>query len=443
MEQFPQKIVEQFKSPQEELNFLREQVKQKEALLASKQELLPREQVVENVVGTYKTQPKEVLHESMQMSKKEQESITLNLTPEAHDSKIGQLLALLREKGIKNTLAVVEGLNDPHLADDFHRFLVEYVAAGYPVLGLTEGSSIFKAVSMALFEVTLPRAKENEKKPLKEMLSSMEQFFAGMLSIASAAKNENNYFTIELAIENHSEEFIFYVSVPLSKVELFEKQALSIFHEAKVVRKHDDYNIFNPDGVTVGAVAELKNHTSLPIKTYEQFDLDPINVLINSFSKIDKVGEGAAIQIVVKPAGDTHQKNVANILKQLEKGDSFKDATATVSVGSFLKDIAKEFSSKKKDEAEKPKPREDSKIEQIRAKMSSPIMETNIRILTSSRTEAEAKAILEDIKSSFNQFENTLGNKFVFEQVQKRHSRNLKTIFLSEIFLKKRCCRFQ
>ena len=59
----------------------------------------------------------------------------------------------------------------------------------------------------------------------------------------------------------------------------------------------------------MGAYLKQAENPIFPIKTYEQFDYDPLNIILNSFSKIDRDGEGAAIQIVFKPAGDYYLKN--------------------------------------------------------------------------------------------------------------------------------------
>ncbi|MCX6715977.1 MAG: TraM recognition domain-containing protein, partial [Candidatus Taylorbacteria bacterium] len=58
-------------------------------------------------------------------------------------------------------------------------------------------------------------------------------------------------------------------------------------------------------------------------------------------------------------------------------------------------------------------------IEEIKLKMNSPTVAVNVRIIASAENEVTAGQILGDIESSFNQFENTHGNKLVFERVKK------------------------
>ena len=66
---------------------------------------------------------------------------------------------------------------------------------------------------MKLFEITLLDVNDDEsnKKSLKELLSSMEQFYAGMHSVGEGKENINrNHFTLEIALSEDSDHFVFY-----------------------------------------------------------------------------------------------------------------------------------------------------------------------------------------------------------------------------------------
>ena len=84
----------------------------------------------------------------------------------------------------------------------------------------------------------------------------------------------------------------------------FEKQILSIFHNAKIIEKPDDYNIFNETGHTAGVQASFSKNPIYPLKTYESFIHDPLNAILSSFSKVNRDGEGPAIQLIWSPVGE-------------------------------------------------------------------------------------------------------------------------------------------
>ncbi len=428
-EQFgSEKIEQKFKTPEEELSYLREKVSNHERMLAEKGENASQEEVIKKeIIAHAEKKPEDILDKDYALKKNEVESIVLDLSPEAHDTKMAELISVLQEKGVLNTLSVVDGLKNPHIEDDFHRFLVQYIKAGFRVVNYNEKNPIFKALKMTLFEVSLPSAIKDEtqkNKNLKELISKMEQFYSGMFSVERDDKDGSGYFAVELSNANHSDEIIFYISIPDSKKTLFEKQVQSIFPNVKLVEKKDDYNIFNESGDYVGSVASFNKNDIFPIKTYEQYDYDPLNVLLNSFSKVDKDGEGASIQIIVKPAPLSKMDFYKRVLKEMEKGLKFKEALAKAdsSVFGILKQVGKDIiKQSKKDKDDK---KEDSSasnatpIENIKAKINSPLASVNIRVMASSNTREEASAILSDIESSFNQFENTNGNKINFERIE-------------------------
>jgi len=429
----------QFTSAEEELNYLRKVVAERENTATERGEKFEREAIIEQEIKDYtKNDASRVLHESFKTPDAEKKEIVLELTPETHDKKIEELLSLLNEKGIKNTIDIIRHLGNPHIDDDFHRFIVEYIKKGFDVKGLKEKTPLDRTLRHTLYEVALPETnkKDEKEKQLKEMLSSMEQFYAGMLSTAdlsNVAGHSNNHFTIELAVSEGSEEFIFYVSIPDDKTALFEKQILSIFPNAKIAEKKDDYNVYFNDGVSVASIAKQSKNPIYPIKTYDQFDYDPLNVLLNTLSKIKKEGEGAAVQIVINPMGDYYVKLYKEALDEIQKGTKVKKAIDIQhSIWGDLKKAFKEggkdfvkemFSSSKEEEKAKNKEKEQVvdqiASEQIKLKLATPVIESNIRIVASAENGTRAEAILADIESAFNQFQNSLGNTLEFKRQKK------------------------
>ncbi len=415
---------EKFTSPQEEIEFLRGQVADRERELTLKGMKVETAGVVAEKLSKYRDQPTStVLHESYAVPQEKVGEIVLNLSPETHDAKMAELLGMLQEKGVKNTLAVLADLKDPHLEDDFHRFLVEYIQSGYTVQNVP--ADIEKASGMYLYEVILPEEKADTPKPLVESILAMQQFLSGMMSVQTD-KKDTSYFTIEIANANGSEQFVMYVSVPLSKKDLFEKQITSVFHTVKLTHTPNDYNIFHEGGISVGAYAVPSENSIFPLKTDEEFTVDPLNTILNSLSKIKKDGEGAAIQFVIRPKTDSHIKNYEYVLSRIEKGEKLKDAikqeTTLGQFGSILKDLVTSPKVEKKEEdkgEKKTEPGDVEKIAAIKKKMSESVLSTNIRVIVSAGDKTEAEKTLHEIQSSFNQFTKQGQNGVQWKRVEK------------------------
>lgn len=411
---------EKFNSVEEELAYLREYVARREAEIESSQIDKKAEQVVLEQVKQYAAvEPHEVLHESFVMSPADRERIVLDLEPETHDGTMNELYDLVRDKGILNALKVVEAMKNPHIDDDFHRFLVAYVLGGLPLKDLSRENPLWKALTHTLYELVLPTvSKDGHKKTLKETLSMMEQFYAGMLSI-SDSYDKGNVFTIELANPQNNEEFIFYASVPASRQDLFEKQILSVYPDIKLHIQKNDYNVFLEQGCTATALLKLEENSALPIKMYDKFEYDPINVLLSTLSKLQGVGEGASVQLVFAPAESMYLKAYTKALSDLEKGASRKKAfdfhfSFTGQLGKEVRDIFQSLATTKTKKDSEEKKVDQTLIEQVRRKIATPIIKANIRIVVSAQTQQRASAILSDIESAFNQFTETTGNRFGF-----------------------------
>ncbi len=357
----------------------------------------------------------------------------LALAPEPHDAVMEELLGIVITNGVKNALSIVEAMNSPHIDDDFHRVLIQYLKTGQVDLDFKEGSPIYKALNMTLFEITLPPPEDegDKSKGFKEFIGAMEQFYAGMQSISIGKNNEQeNYFTLEVALANTKDQVVVYAGIPNKHLTLFEKQILAFYHNAKIMQVTDDYNVFNEQGSSVGAYASFTERSVLPIKTYDNIEHDPMNPILNVFSKLQTSGEGAAIQLVIAPAGDKFINEFHHILDEVKDGISVKHAddnfykfnTTMLKIGKELLFGYKEksaggSSSDKKEKHMKGRRAVDTgAVEKIGNKIKSTIMKANIRVIASGQTKDRAEEILKEIESSFNQFSEAASNSFVFEQ---------------------------
>ena len=416
-----------------EVAFLRERMK--ESIGRSPEALRTNpEPHAAKVLGEYKETKKEnVLAEEYKMPEEKEKGIVLKLSPEAHDAKIEELLGILLEHGVKNALSVLERMNDPHLDDDFHRFLVQYLAAGNAVSGLSKKEEIFQGVNMKLYRIAVPRGGEIDK--IREFIAQMEQFYAGMFYISDSKKPEpgKNYFTLEFALPAESPELALYAAVECDKSSLFEKQFLAFYPDARLTETTDDYNVYVENGASLGAKASLLASGAFPIKTYGEFEHDPMDAILSAFSKIAKKGEGAALQLVVAPAGDYLMKRYGQVLDELDRGVPLKDALPTEGIIDAFAKIGKDLvsGSKKKEgvntQVETAKTR-------IKEKIASSMAYANIRIAVSSGSAERSKEILGQIASAFNQLRLPEGNGITFEICEGRSALKLFHEFSYRLF---------
>ncbi len=390
-----------------------------------------RSRVAKREITSYQDTPsEEVLKKTYEMPESEILKKQLHLEPEEHDAQVDALLQMVPERGIKNTLAVVQKMGSAHLEDDIHRALVQYVAEGFPTKGVKEGTELWKSLHMTLYEVSLPgrvlgEDAREQVQDLEKLLASMEQFYAGMLSVVgTGARKKKNIFSVEIAVQQGSEEAVFYVSVPRKKRELFEKHVISIFPNARIDEVRGDYNIFNYGGAHAAAYGALERNPVYPLKEYDAFTHDPLNVMLSAFSKLKKRGEGAAIQLVIGDEKDKYNKQYKKVLDLLREGKSPDVAIrrGTSAVREAFDAIAKELGDAlfNRTGPEEHKPVDDLTLEMIKKKAHSRIVPVSVRILASAEEVDRADDILDNIISTFNQFEDAQGNSLAFTRVPRR-----------------------
>ncbi len=351
------------------------------------------------------------------------EGITLQLSKEEHDERMGEFVQVLQEKGVAKAIAAAEATGDPHLIDDFHRVLVEWVREGLPAKDADKKPYAIP-LRMTLFEVTLPQTSaEGERsgdptKTTRDFISLMEQFYRGVLSFDT---KHGEYFSFEIANPAGALHTNVYIAVPSTRKEMVQKLLLSLYPSARMIEQHDDYNAISEGAETVAAYATQANRHIYSLRTFDEFPNDPLDLLLNAFSKLDATGEGAALQFVISPRDNGLLSRYRRALEQVHTGTPLGDAThVPTGATRVLSEIGEFFSTPKKLDQEDRLKSDDPRIKNIEKKVASPILLTDIRVIASSNTPGRAKAILDDLQAPFQQFTDTAGNKLSFTLVPHR-----------------------
>ena len=441
-------IEHKFNSPNEELEWLRNRYKEESSEAKKGEKMISEQELAAKVLYEHiRKEPEKTLGDNYKLSAKEQESLVakiLNLAPESHDKKVEELLAVAEGKGVLNAVSIARNLKDPHMEDDLHRALIQFYIKG-DISKQKIKKPLSQALDMVLYEISLPHEKEEEKKEknFKEFISAMEQFYGGMMILD---KDKEEYFALEIGLPVIGEEIVFYAAVPRSKSSLLEKQVSALFANARIEEKREDYNIFKPGGVSAGSVAKLKTYPVLPIRTYDKFDVDPMFVIANAFSKLRKIGEGASLQIVIGPADSSYSKKIKKTAEEIRKGKKLFEAmkkAGIVGTGvfSFIGDLIFPDSSSKKDDDEKGKEKErkmetvnEDMAKMIEEKASRPLMSANLRILVSADSQEKSDSILKEIESAFLQFTEPQGNALKFKNLKGKELENLFYKFSFRLF---------
>lgn len=418
-------IEPKFSSPEEEIKFLREEIEKRREITKNFSERIKKEDHARDVLREHISRnPAEILPKDYEIKDYNKKKLLDNLAPKSTDEKITEIVSIMLDKGIHSSIGIVKELKDKALEDDFHRFLINFLLKNDDKKlerGLSK--SIWKALNMKLYEIIIPEDKQGANKNFKEFISFMEKFYTSMLAISHDKNNKDeNYYALEIAKPNSSNEIALYISVLKDVSDLFEKSIFALFPDIIVKHSLEDYNVFSERGFQLAAYASGVKTSALPLRTFEKMENDPISLIMSAFTKLKKEGEGASLQIIVKPAGEEFFKKYVSMLEDMRKGETLKRVLAK---DSFVKDFfinLKEMNKSKEDiekEKSKPKKVEDEKaLEYITSKISSTIVDTNVRLVVNAESLDRAKSILRELSSTFIQYTEVDGNSLQFKMLE-------------------------
>ena len=207
----------------------------------------------------------------------------------------------------------------------------------------------------------------------------------------------------------------YYAIVPAVLTETVKQAVQSAYPTARLEERREE-NIFK-GGTGVDAVAgaelTLNKEYYLPIATYEDSRRDAQMAILNALSGVGN-NEGAAVQILFRPAQKNWSERGKQYIENIQKGKTSK--TIGSGFGDFAMDLIRAPwevpGEHEKSEHEAITNIKQDEITAITNKMRFPAFETLIRIIASSENKPRSEAIVGGIVSAFSQFNSPELNGF-------------------------------
>ena len=208
----------------------------------------------------------------------------------------------------------------------------------------------------------------------------------------------------------------YYAVVPAVLTETI-KQAISAAYPAARLEEVEMENIFSQQGKMQGVIGgefELKKDFYYPIATYQESRRDAARALLDALSGVER-GDGAAIQIMFRPAPENWTNKSNQKVESIRNGKSKKGSAAgaldimealwkppTYGINNSSADFPQLTAL------------ENEEIQAIEDKTKYPGYEVLTRVITSSSTATKSQAILQSIVSAFSLFDSPRYNGFKF-----------------------------
>jgi hypothetical protein len=271
-----------------------------------------------------------------------------------------------------------------------------------------------------------PRESEKEGKDvreaIKENISKAEGVYR-LLSGISGKKSKiygQRYVSFEIVAVG--KKIYFYVAVPVSLVDAVKKALTSGYPGVQIEQKND-INFFNKESKIAGVAGgefELSKSYFYPINTYQMSEQDAFAAMLSSLSGLNE-GEGAAVQILIRPAGSKWLKSAREQSKRLLNPDKKYGTEKALSVAA---DIIKapvtgsSESSKENKPDKQPDTIDQEKSKLIEEKSKYPVFESLIRVVASSQDVNRSESIVDSVKLGFAQLALNNSNNFEYKKAE-------------------------
>ena len=303
--------------------------------------------------------------------------------------------------------------------------LLVAILFGSKISKLRKAKKYERGLKMVPLLIHLPPSTDDiegggrDKRDIAEETISKAQVMYSILSstLTKGYKTKvygQRHFSFEIIASNGLVKY--YAVVPAVLTETVKQAIQSAYPTARLDEERDP-NIFEGGGgasAVVGAELELSKDYFLPIATYEDTKRDAETAILNALSGV-KQGEGAAVQILFRPAQENWSEKSKQHIENIQKG---KKTTKSVGagIGALILDIIRApFEVPGEHEKTEQTIISTIKQEEITAvtnKMRFPAFETLIRVVASSASAPRSQAIMGSIASAFSQFNSPELNGF-------------------------------
>ena len=205
----------------------------------------------------------------------------------------------------------------------------------------------------------------------------------------------------------------YYVVIPLVLVDVV-KQAVVAAYPSAVLEEAHEHNIFSKVGKisgTIGGELTLKREFSYPIATFQDTKRDAMQAILSALAVVSQE-DGAAIQILMRPANERWSKTSLGIAARIRKD---KGKSAGPAVKEMLNALWKPPEAKEvKPEDKQLSALEQATVDALEEKTRHPGYEVLIRVIASSNTAGRSQAILKNLVAAFALFDAPGKNGFKF-----------------------------
>lgn len=271
-----------------------------------------------------------------------------------------------------------------------------------------------RTTDSVLLILEIPKA--NDKKEL-----AAEQLFAslhGILRDKQELKLNNGiqeHLSFEMASVNG--QIRFYAWTPRSLRSFLEGQIYAQYPTVQIREADEDYVAHERNhSVVYTSEVTLTDDEMLPIKTFQNFEVDPLAGITGTLAKLETTGEEVWIQILARPIADDWHKDSEHWVNSIKNGSPFGFLTGGGSGGWFAQLLGALWRPPEegggKPAAAELSDRDKTRIAEAEKKATKLGYQVKIRLAYLGESQTNAKLQMQAVVGTFKQFNSTNLNGF-------------------------------
>lgn len=222
----------------------------------------------------------------------------------------------------------------------------------------------------------------------------------------------DDYISMELYIEKEMIKFVLWI--PDTHYDIFEK-TIGAFYPGAVIEEINAPKILVAGKYATWWYLVLKKESIYPIKTYDTFEVDPMDSILGAFNKAT-IDDVVSVQLLVKELGNNHHTRLRKQIEDFKIGKS-----ESWFIWWIIEKISKIiYGSSKEDEKKEQKTwLSNQQQNDMDKKVEDELFEVNIRVVAVSPSQIKADSLIHDFARSLVQYNYTGLNGFELLKITK------------------------
>jgi hypothetical protein len=267
-----------------------------------------------------------------------------------------------------------------------------------------------------LLILEIPKANDKSELAAEQLFASLHGILRDKSELRLAGGTQE-HLSFEIASVNG--QIRFYVWVPTTLQSFVEGQIYSQYPTVQIHEAGEDYTAHERDhSVIYTSEITLTGSEFLPIKTFQNFEVDPLAGITGTLAKLESTGEEVWIQVLARPIADEWHKSSSKWVSSVRNGSPFAflsgDGFSLKWLGALFEALWKppEQGSGAGSGAPELSERDKTRISEAEKKATKLGYQVKIRLAYLGESQTNAKLRMQAIVGTFKQFNSTNLNGF-------------------------------